>query len=196
METREEAFESIDKLLLSYRERALNNNGFELDGRGNLIHKTAIIYPGVELGHGNYIGEYCIIGAPGEVAAKFPKEGRVRIGNNNVFAGLVTVDASVNLGFNYIASNCFFMKQTHVGHDATIYSETRLAPGARVGGEAIIAPYVNLGMNSTIHQKVTVKEGCMIGMGAVVTKTTNTKPWRKYAGVPAKDIGSNEAFKK
>lgn len=191
--SREEAYKGI---LEEYHKRARNDNNFSVDGKGNYIHKTAIIYPEVELGHNNYIGEYCIIGAAGEVASTFPKEGRVKIGNNNVFAGLVTVDASVNESSTFIGSNNFLMKQTHVGHDAMLTGDCRLAPGARVGGETILEPYVNLGMNSCIHQRVVVRQGCMIGMGAVVTKTTDTKPWRKYAGVPAKDIGSNEAFKK
>jgi carbonic anhydrase/acetyltransferase-like protein (isoleucine patch superfamily) len=47
-------------------------------------------------------------------------------------------------------------------------------------------------MNAAIHQKVKVPEGCMIGMGAVITKRTVLKSNSKYAGVPAKFIGSND----
>lgn len=32
----------------------------------NFIHPTAIIYEDVEIGDNNYIGAYCIIGAPPE----------------------------------------------------------------------------------------------------------------------------------
>lgn len=43
-----------------------------------------------------------------------------------------------------------------------------------------------LGANCVILPGVTIKEGCIIGAGAVVTK--DTSPYSIYAGVPAKKI--------
>jgi acetyltransferase-like isoleucine patch superfamily enzyme len=42
-----------------------------------------------------------------------------------------------------------------------------------------------------IHQKQIIAKGCMIGMGAVVTRKLHTTHSTKYAGNPAKEIGKN-----
>ena len=53
---------------------------------GNYIHRTAIVYPNVILGKGNWIGAYSVIGSNGEIRGVDQKEfkGTVTIGDNNV----------------------------------------------------------------------------------------------------------------
>jgi acetyltransferase-like isoleucine patch superfamily enzyme len=46
-----------------------------------------------------------------------------------------------------------------------------------------------------IHQKQDIAIGCMIGMGAVVTKKLITEAFKKYAGNPAKEIGDNAIYR-
>lgn len=161
------------------------------DERGNYIHPTAIIGENVELGFNNYIGPYCIIGMPPEHKEYFHKDTLpVLIGNNNTFTGLVTIDAGT-VSVTVIADNCFFMKHSHVGHDALINDNVVLSPGAKVGGHVFVGMNCNIGLNASIHQWQTILSGCMIGANAFVSKTLKTKANRKYAGVPAKDIGEN-----
>ena len=159
------------------------------------------------MGRGNYIGPYCIIGYPAEhkkfwidnkkafdmLLPQFDGKGvgEVEIGDNNVFTGTVTIDASTEQK-TVIMNNCWFLKHSHVGHDAVIGNDVTVSCGAKIGGHSIINDGCNLGLNATIHQWVEVPEQCMIGMGAVVTKRTELLPNRKYAGVPAKDIGENK----
>lgn len=57
-------------------------------------------------------------------------------------------------------------------------------------GPIIIEDDVWIGANSTVLDGVTIKRGCVIGAGSVVTK--NTKEYGIYAGVPAKKIGSRK----
>lgn len=157
----------------------------------NFIHPTAVIGPNVKMGKGNYIGPHCIIGYPAE-HKKFwgGGIGSVEIGNGNIFTGLVTVDASTSQ-VTFIGNNSWFMKHSHVGHDAVIGNNVTVSCGAKIGGHCIINDNCNLGLNSSIHQWVDLPSDCMIGMGAVVTKKMELAPNRKYAGVPAKDIGPN-----
>ena len=61
----------------------------------NFVHPTAIIYPNVEMGDNNYIGPYCVIGAPAESRGNWGAQGKVIIGNNNRFTGLVTIDGGM-----------------------------------------------------------------------------------------------------
>jgi UDP-N-acetylglucosamine acyltransferase len=161
------------------------------DERNNYIHPTAIIGENVVLGFNNYIGPYCIIGMPPEHKEHFHKDHcGVFIGDNNHFTGLVTIDAGTERP-TIIRDECWFLKHSHVGHDSFIGSGVVLACGAKVGGHAIIRGGCNIGLNASIHQRQVIADGCMIGANAFVSKTLKTEPNRKYAGVPAKDIGEN-----
>lgn len=164
----------------------MNNERFP----GNYIHPTALIAEGVKMGTGNYIGPYCVIGFPAEWKGYEQYNGNVTIGNNNRFTGLVTVDSGVERD-TLIMNDCYFMKHSHIGHDAQILSSSTISCGAKVGGHTIIGEKSNIGLNAVIHQKQMIREGCMIGMGSVVTSKLNTEPYKTYAGNPAKLIGEN-----
>ena len=160
-------------------------------GDNNFIHPTAVIGPNVRIGNNNYIGPFCIIGEKAEHKDFWKRPtGQVVIGDNNVFTGHVTIDSGTN-GPTVISNNCWMLKHSHVGHDAVIGTNVTISCGAKVGGHAIIGDETNIGLNACIHQRVVVPAGCMIGMNAAVTKKLEMEPYRKYAGVPAKDIGSN-----
>lgn len=162
----------------------------------NYIHPTAIIGPNVTMGDGNYIGPGCVIGYPAEHKGHWPKPddpawGEVVIGDRNVLTGMVSIDAGTEKP-TYIGSDNWFLKHSHVGHDATIGDNVTVSCGAKVGGHCVVRDGVNLGLNAVIHQRVIIPENCMIGMGAVITKKTQMIPQQKYAGNPAKWIGVNE----
>jgi carbonic anhydrase/acetyltransferase-like protein (isoleucine patch superfamily) len=69
--------------------------------------------------------------------------------------------------------------------------QVTVSSGARIGGHCIIGVMTNIGLNASIHQRLNIPYGCMIGMGAVVTKKTELVPKTKLAGVPARIIGGN-----
>jgi UDP-N-acetylglucosamine acyltransferase len=156
----------------------------------NIIHPTAIVHSNVILGDNNYIGAYCIIGDPAEHKKYWGGEiGKVWIGNNNIITGLVTIDAGTE-DTTMIADNCFIMKHAHIGHDCQILSNVTISCGAKIGGHSVINQYSNIGLNAVLHQFAIIERGCMIGASAFFKG--QTEPYSKYAGVPARKIGSNE----
>jgi UDP-N-acetylglucosamine acyltransferase len=156
---------------------------------GNYIHPTAIIGDNVILGDNNYIGAYCIIGDPAEHKKYWSlPSGKVLIGNNNIITGLVTIDAGTE-EITYIADNCFIMKHAHIGHDCKINDNVTISCGAKIGGHSIIDKNSNIGLNAVLHQFSHIKEGCMIGASAFFKG--ESKPYTKYAGVPAKYLSPN-----
>ena len=167
-----------------------------IDERNNFIHPTAIIGANVEIGSNNYFGPYCLIGEAPEHRDHFQTKGRVVIGSDNIFTGMLTIDSSTNPDTpTTIGNKCFLMKQTHVGHDAQLGNFVYISPGARVGGHAEIADLCNLGMNSSIHQWVQVPVGCMIGQGSAVIKSSKLLEYGVYAGTPVKWIRPNVKVK-
>lgn len=157
----------------------------------NFIHPTAVIGPNVTMGDGNYIGPFCIIGGYPEHKDYWDKLcSKVIIGNDNKFTGHVTVDAGTE-GNTTIGNGCWFLKHSHVGHDVVIDDDVTVSCGAKIGGHTKILQNCNIGLNAVIHQRQFIEEGCMIGMGAVVTKGLITEAYKTYAGNPAKLIGEN-----
>ena len=156
----------------------------------NFIHPTAIIGDNVILGDNNYIGAYCIIGDQAEHKKYWlqPK-GKVIIGNGNMITGLVTLDAGTE-DITTIGDNCFIMKHAHIGHDCQIKDNVTISCGAKIGGHSIIKEYSNIGLNAVLHQFTIIEQGCMIGASAFIKG--ETKEFSKYAGVPARKIGTNE----
>lgn len=154
------------------------------------IHNTAIIYDGVTIEQNVYIGPYCIIGSFAEWKGHEARGKGVIIGKGTIITGLITIDAGAEQQ-TIIGADCYIMKHAHVGHDATIENNVTISCGAKIGGHASIGHHCNIGLNACIHQRQLISPGCMIGANAFVSKTLITQPYRKYAGVPAKDIGSN-----
>lgn len=162
----------------------------------NYFHPSVSIAEGVEIGERNYFGPGCIIGAPAEHKTGWNPDdvGRVSIGDDNVFTGLVTIDSGRVPGQNTVVrDNCMFMKHAHVGHDAVISKDCTLSVGAIIGGHAWLDDSVNVGCGAFIHQRQVIAPYCMIGAGAVVAKHLETEAFKIYAGVPAIFKAINEA---
>lgn len=155
------------------------------------IHPTALIGPNVTIGDNVYIGPYCIIGYPAEHKEFWDSPiGQVKIGDNVVLTGHVTIDAGT-INATIIRDNVWMLKHSHVGHDCIIDDNVTISCGAKIGGHAYIGVGCNIGLNAVIHQKQAIPRNCMIGMSAVVTKVLNMKPNSKYVGNPAKYLGPN-----
>jgi UDP-N-acetylglucosamine acyltransferase len=155
------------------------------------VHSTAIIGKNVTIEDDVYIGPYCVIGMPAEWKGKEHEDKGVLIKKGTRITGLVTIDSGVER-ITTIGENCYLMKHSHVGHDAQLKDNVTLSCGAKIGGHSIIESNTNIGLNAVIHQKVIVPEGCMIGASAFVGKKSILKPFHKYAGVPVKELGTNE----
>ena len=159
-------------------------------GNNTFIHPTALIGENVTIEDECYIGPYCIIGYPAEWKGFETFDKGVYIGHNTRLTGLVTIDSGVNQ-ITTIGRNCYFMKGSHVGHDATVNEGVTVSCGAKIGGHAIIDSFVTIGLNATIHQRCFVPAGCMIGASSFVGKKSKLKEWFKYVGVPVRELCPN-----
>ena len=81
------------------------------------------------------------------------------------------------------------MKHAHIGHDCSIFDNVTISCGAKIGGHSIIEEGSNIGLNAVLHQFTHVGENCMIGASAFLKGEAKSNT--KYAGVPAREIGSN-----
>lgn len=147
-----------------------------------------------------HIGEFTIIDEPVEFGMD------VWIGN------YVHIRPNVKIGnWTQIRDYCFISNDVTIGHNTKIFQFCNLSSGMIVGSECFIGagtmfandkeppwpekkPWVQrpvvvedrvrIGMGCKILPGVVLAKGCLIGMGAVVTK--DTEPYKVYVGNPAR----------
>lgn len=158
-----------------------------------IIEHNVVIHSGTRVGRGSRIRSCSSIGGdgfgferlPNGRPIRFPHLGGVVIGEyveigalNSVVRGTLedTLIGSHTKTDNlvHIAHNC------KIGEGVLITACAELSGGVRVGNDAWIGP------NSSFMQKVTIGNGCLVGLGAVVTKSIPDKV--VVAGNPAKKI--------
>lgn len=143
-------------------------------------HETAVIYPGVVIEDGAYIGPFCMIGGTPEIKGYTGPQAGVIIRTGAVLEGFVTIDAGSERPTEVKAA--YLMKKAHVGHDALIMNNAVLSPGAIVGGHSIVWDYAVLGMGAAIHQKHEIAPGAMLGALSFLPKKVITEPFTIYIG--------------
>jgi UDP-N-acetylglucosamine acyltransferase len=175
----------------------------------NFIHPSSIIDSSVKLGKNNYIGPncfitgdtiigdnnrfeaYCSIGTPAEHRDYFTsKEGKTIIGSNNIFREFTTVNAGTK-DITILHNNIIMLKGSYVGHDSIINNNVSLSCGVLIGGHSYIMEGCNFGLGSICHQFSIIGAYSMIGMGTIITKSSNIAPGGVYVGLPAKYIKDN-----
>jgi UDP-N-acetylglucosamine acyltransferase len=181
----------------------------------NYIHPTAIIGDDVVfVGNNNYIGPYCYItgktsigsnnrfeaycsiGTEPEHRAYFGKENAgLIIGDNNHFREYVTVNSGCEIPTT-LGSKIIMLRGSHIGHDSKVHDGCTISCNVLIGGHSIIGTGVNMGLGSICHQFSKIGSYSMIGMGAIITKTFDSRCFGVYVGNPAKYIKENEYLKK
>jgi sugar O-acyltransferase (sialic acid O-acetyltransferase NeuD family) len=103
------------------------------------------------------------------------------MGENVIVFDLAYVGPGVRLG-----SNTIVRPQSYVGHDGVIGDHVIVSPAVTIGGHCRIGPLSFLGIGSTVLDRLTVAEECLIGAGALVAG--DTLSFGCYVGQPAKRV--------
>lgn len=161
-------------------------------GHGNTILPGTIIVGDTVIGDDNIIGPYAIIGTPAQHRTYYDSgidhsKYRITIGSQNVLREFSTIH-SPSVRDTVIGDDCFFMAYSHVPHDARIGNGVTLTNGTQIAGHSTIMDYVNVGLNTAIHQYTTVGPYSILGMGSIVTK--DIPPFVKYRNFECFGINS------
>lgn len=166
-------------------------------GSGNTIGPFVVITGPATIGDNNWIGAGVVIGAPPEVRSfthpevfgESKGEGAgVAIGDRNVIREYVQVHQGWHKTTT-IENDAFIMNQTYVAHDCVIGSHVTLASSVLLAGHVAVAEGANLGLGTSVHQRVRIGALSMIGMGSVVVR--DVPPFAKAYGNPARVAGAN-----
>lgn len=107
----------------------------------------------------------------------------IEIGSNCHINDNIRLDNVIIKDNVMIARDCIVLGKMHQFEDVTV---PMVVQGNKDIKPTIIDNDVWIGIRAIIMPGVHIKEGCIIGAGAVVTK--DTEPYSIYAGVPARLI--------
>ncbi|MAP94414.1 MAG: acyl-[acyl-carrier-protein]--UDP-N-acetylglucosamine O-acyltransferase [Ponticaulis sp.] len=125
----------------------------------------------------SHIAEDCelfpgvVVGGRAQVLGAKDGEDRVEVGARTILREGVTIHGA-SAGKDEptrVGSDCFFMNNTHVGHDCQVGNKCVFANNAMVGGHCIVADQVWFAGNTAIHQNSWIGEHAFIAAGAPIT---------------------------
>src|SRR5262245_46055908 len=80
--------------------------------------------------------------------------------------------------FVSIGNNVVLWSGNHIGHHSVIHDHAFFTSHVVLSGHCVVGECSFLGVNATIKDQVTLAEGTLVGMGAIIGK--NTEPWSLY----------------
>lgn len=155
-----------------------------------MIHPTAIVEQGAQLGAGCEIMAYAIVtkhavlgdrvvvhpfavvgGDPQFLKFDPASATGVRVGEGTVIREHVTLNRSIYPGkFTSIGANCFLMSASHVAHDCDVGDNVVLANAALLAGHVSVGTHTFLGGGAAVHQFCRIGESVMVAGHASITR--------------------------
>jgi UDP-N-acetylglucosamine acyltransferase len=155
-----------------------------------MIHPTAIIEPGAQLGVDCEVMAHAIVTRhavlgdrvvvhPGAVVGGDPQYLKfdrrtptfVHVGEGSVIRENVTLNRSIYEGkATVLGTRCFCMANSHAGHDCTLADDVVLANNVMLAGHVEVGAFTFVGGGAGIHQFVRIGESVMVAGLARVTR--------------------------
>ncbi len=140
-------------------------------GDGSRLRLRSVVIERTTLGAGCDVHPYAVLGGDAQDFKYNPDvPGRLIIGDGCTFREGVTIHRSVGDEEPTIIGNqCYFMANSHAGHNTVVGNNVTLANGTLLAGHVRINDRCVFGGNSAVHQFCEVGEGVMIQGGSIVT---------------------------
>jgi len=124
---------------------------------GNYIHETAIIGKNVEIGTGNVIMPYAVIGETGFIRDADNQKGKVVIGDNNKIGCHASIMTGEK-GETIIGNDNLIMNYANIGHDVKIKSNCEIGPGVIIGGHSTVDEEVKIKIGALIRNRININD--------------------------------------
>lgn len=152
----------------------------------NKIHTTAIISDNVEMGEGNVINPFTVIGYPGFIRDMEDVKGKIRIGNNNIIGCNVCI-MSGSEGITSIGDNNLIMNYVNLGHNSEIGNNNEIGARTLIAGWVKVGNLNKIKINCTIRNRKILGDDNIVGMCSSITKDFEVDGWLIY-GSPARQV--------
>ncbi|MBM3528679.1 MAG: acyl-ACP--UDP-N-acetylglucosamine O-acyltransferase [Alphaproteobacteria bacterium] len=158
---------------------------------GVRLHSHVNIQGVTVIGERSEIYPFASLGTPPQSNAYRGGATRLTIGSECRIREGVTMSTGSEDGggVTAVGSGCFFMANSHVGHDCSVGDHVTFANNAVLGGHVTVADHVFVGGNTAVHQFVRIGEGAMLGGMSGVTR--DVIPYGFAFGPKAALVGIN-----
>lgn len=141
------------------------------------IGRRVKVYSHAHILNHTLIGDDCqihmgaVVGHLPQIRQKTTEQGRLNIGQKNIFREYATVHrSSKDGGTTVIGDDNYFMAFSHIAHDCNIGSHVTICNGALIAGYVQICDYAFISGNVTVHQFCRIGKFSMVGGLARVAK--------------------------
>jgi UDP-N-acetylglucosamine acyltransferase len=137
-----------------------------------VIEGHACITGPLTMGCQNYVGHGAILGKGPQHRGYRGEQTSVRIGDQNVFRELVTVNRGTaqGMGVTWIGDRNLFMIGSHVGHDARVGNGCNIVNYALVAGHVILDDGCILSGHTAVQQRIRIGRLAMLGGNSATSK--------------------------
>lgn len=141
-------------------------------GANCTIHAHAIVTQHAVLGDGVVVHPFAVVGGDPQYLKFDPAtDSRVVVGAGTVIREHCTLNRGIYAGkATVVGARCFLMANAHVGHDCEVADDVVLANNVMLAGHVSVGSFTFVGGGAGIHQFVRIGEGAMIGGLARITK--------------------------
>jgi len=117
------------------------------------IHAGAKLLGSITMGTRNVVHSNAVLGDWPQDRKYKGEPSEVIIGDDNIFREGVTIHRGTGASTKtVIANRCYFMVNSHVGHNCVISDDVTLVNGALLGGHVHVGERVIIGGNCAVHQ--------------------------------------------
>ncbi len=153
-------------------------------GDKSQISSHVRIVGNTQIGRENRFFHACSIGEEAQSTQFNDEDGRVIIGNNNVFREYFTIHRpSQNDGLTRVGNGCYFMTCSHIAHDCTVGNSVIIANSTSLGGFVTVGEHAFISAFVGIHQYCRVGKCSMTGASCKVVQ--DIPPFVMATGNPA-----------
>jgi UDP-N-acetylglucosamine acyltransferase len=122
-------------------------------GPGCMIHAHAVVRGPLTMGARNAVHPHAVLGDWPQDRKFTGDFSEIVIGDDNIFREGVTIHRGTGLNTRTtVGSRCFFMVNSHVGHNCTVGDDVTLVNGAVLGGHVQVAEKAIIGAYCSVHQ--------------------------------------------
>lgn len=141
-------------------------------GRGTRLLSSAVVLGPSELGPGNVVHPFAVLGGAPQDRAHRGEPTRLVIGEGNEFREHVTVHRGTTKdeGVTVVGSRGLFMAGCHIAHDARVGDHVILANNTLLAGHVRVGDHAVTGGHAAVQPFVRLGESCFLAGGAMVER--------------------------
>jgi UDP-N-acetylglucosamine acyltransferase len=160
-------------------------------GENCVVHHHATVEGWVEMGEGNQIYPYALIGGKTHDLKYSGGRSGLRIGNHNEFREYVSVHPATGDGdFTIIGNHNHLLAYSHVAHDCILGDHIVMSGQNALAGHITVGDHAVIAWGVGVHQFCRV--GCYAMAGAMSRNSKDIPPYMITEGVPAETRAVNK----